>query len=426
MESLDDYILAKLTHSVHRSQRLSWRGCRRRADWIFNHFYYPHTTAKPLEFGIAYHVGLQTYFDPMFWNKPRDVVLEMAIQAFRRECQKQWDKYDKVQPEGYDSDEVRKDYLERKKLGEGMLRYFHEKVRDAKELEHMRPLMVEATFEIPIKNPETDEQLWCRCQTCWTRFLLYVKEHPGDYMSTGLAINDASQPDGTYWKGLPVTYGGRIDAVMQNVVTGKVWIVDWKTAKQLGTESVRAMLLELDDQILSYCAAMWVLGADIAGFLYFEQKKAVPEPPEPLVRPRLGRMFSISKQNTYDPEVYVATIKELDTEAYEAGLYDDYIEYLKVEGGRFYGVYPEYRTVAQMEHALQNIYDEAVEMLNPATKNYPNAGRFNCQNCAFQIPCIEKSAGRDYEYLLETQFDKRTYHYWEDTPANTDKPRAGT
>lgn len=422
LQTVDDYIEAKLTHSIHTSERKSFRGCRRRHDWLFRHYYYPLTTAKPLEFGVAYHIGMEVYWDPRLWNKPREVVLEMAIQAFRQKCEEQLTKYkDATLQEGQDlPDEVEADYKERKELGESMLRYFHDVARHDERLQYMRPIKVEIPFEIPIDDGP-DGQLWCKCDTCWDRYKAWWRTHKPAVRFDVFGDGDEAHGSEAWerWNGLPITYGGRIDAILVGP-DGRIWIFDWKTAAKLAIEADRTEFLELDDQILSYCAALWKLGIDVAGFIYFEQKKAAADEPEPLVRPRLGRMFSVSKSNTYNPVVYERTVKEIDPGAYEAGLYNDYIEYLKVEGGRFHAWYKEHRTEEQMKICLTDIYDEACDITDPNVRVYKNAGRFNCSNCAFRQPCLEKSSGGDYVYALETMFEKRRYHYWEEKEASTD------
>src|SRR4051794_31695213 len=93
LRMVDDYIEADLTHSIHTSGRKSFRGCRRRWNWIFNDYWYPRTTAKPLEFGVAFHKGMETLYEPLLWNKPREIVLELAIQTFRSKCIEQRDNY---------------------------------------------------------------------------------------------------------------------------------------------------------------------------------------------------------------------------------------------------------------------------------------------------------------------------------------------
>lgn len=61
--TVEEMVEKSLTHEIHTSERKSFRGCRRRWDWIFRGNYYPVVTAKPLEFGIAYHLA-QGYGSP--------------------------------------------------------------------------------------------------------------------------------------------------------------------------------------------------------------------------------------------------------------------------------------------------------------------------------------------------------------------------
>lgn len=422
--TVDDYIEAKLTHSIHTSQRRSFRGCRQRHQWLFEEFYYPLTTAKPLEFGVAYHKGMEAYWNPDLWDKPRDVVLELAIQVFRGSCQDQLQAFaNATLSEGEDIPvDVMNDYRERKELGEGMLRYFHEVATQDPRLHHLRPIKVEIPFEIPIDDGP-DGQLWCKCKTCWSRYKAYMRTQFPDIRFDLVDDHEEVGCEGwQVWRGLPVTYGGRIDAIFMSP-DGRIWIVDWKTAAQLAVEHDRMEFLALDDQILSYCAALWKLGIDVQGFLYFEQKKAFPQEPEPYASGRTykGGIFPRSKQVSYHPDVYERTVKELDPAAYEMGVYTEYIEHLRgPEGARFHAVYPEYRTEAQMRNCLEDIYAEAQDIIDPNLRIYKNAGRFNCGNCAFRQPCLEKSSGGDYQYALDTMFEKRRYHYWEDKAPSTE------
>lgn len=410
LQSVDDYIEAGLTHSLHTSERRSFRGCRRRWNWVFRNYYYPTETAKPLEFGVAYHVAMETFYNPLTWDRPREVMLEAAIQAFRKTCDEQLKKY--RQDVGEPDYEKLEDFKERKTLGEGMIRYHANEVAPVEDYQKYRPVKVEIKFEVPIKNPKTGEQLYCTCETCWRRYLEYWTMHEWE--------GDWPPPSYVTWKGLPVSYGGRIDAIFENIETGEYWIVDWKTAAQLAEESQRKMFLSLDDQITSYVWALNECGIRVVGFLYHEQKKAFPQEPEPMQRRRLNRLFSTNKQIECNADIYERTVKENDPEAYEQGLYDDFIEYLREEGGRFYARYPEHRTEAELRQCSINIYKEAKDMIDPNLSIYPNAGRFNCQYCAFNQPCLEENSEGDVLFTLETMFDKRKYHYWEDKKPTTE------
>jgi len=58
------YTERRLVHEIHTSERGSFRGCRRRWDWIFNQNYYPKMTPKHFDFGTAFHKALETYRMP--------------------------------------------------------------------------------------------------------------------------------------------------------------------------------------------------------------------------------------------------------------------------------------------------------------------------------------------------------------------------
>lgn len=408
--TVQDYIDAKLVHSLHTSESKSFRGCRRRWNWIFREFWYPRTTAKPLEFGTAYHAGMEKFYNPELWDKPRETVTTLAVQAFRQKCREQLFAYcdaNNISME-YVDPEVIKDYEERMALGEGMIQYHAEEVSPVLDV-NLIPRKVEIGFEVPITNPDTGKQLWCNCTTCWERYDAHMRTlFPG-------GINQELRY--TKWKGLPVTYGGRIDAIFEGV-DGRYWIVDWKTAAQLAGD--RNEFLLIDDQITRYCWALWSMGIRIAGFIYHEQKKGFPEEPEPMQRRRLGCLYSVSKTQNTNYDLYLRTIQENDLGAYEAGHYDEFLEWLKENGGVFHQRFTVHRNETELKQAARNIYAEAREMINPLLPIYPNAGRFSCTTCAFRQPCIGQNQGEDFQYTLSTMFDKRRYHYWEDKNPSTE------
>lgn len=421
LASVNDYITAGLTHSIHTSERRSFRGCRRRWDWISRQFYYPNITARPLEFGVAFHGAMEKYYEfylGLFRNPSPEAAAAVAVQEFNRITAEQRLKY--IRTQGSLDDEKRADYEERQQLGQDMLKYYFTKVAPEAD-KGLKPLKVEIKFEVPILNPYTKEQdLWCKCDYCWRR---WMKSEPSEWadkewMSTGEYYKA--------WKGLPVTYGGRIDILFEDEL-GRLWIGDWKTAARLsGTETSDEYLWN-DDQITAYIWALRLIGFNVAGFIYAEIKKAVPAEPEPLKVVRLGRRFSVSKQIVTDAKLYENTVSENDPEAYEAGRYDDFIQYLKDEGPRFHSRHMVNRNDEECRQAAINIWMEARDLTNPDIAIYPNPGRFHCKGfgpdsgCAFWDPCLGKNRGEDVEYSLNAMFEKRTRHYWEDAPPTTDK-----
>lgn len=428
---ITDYIDKNLVHSIHVSERKSFRGCRRRWSWIFRDMWYPPITAKPLEFGVAYHKAAEYWYDPDFWGNDRDVRMIETLQVFRNECKRQMLEYKHKVNTGlvqqFESDEdVESDYKARIELGQGMLR---EMFKQSAELDHetYTPVGVEVKFEVPIKT-EDDQTLWCTCDRCKKKFKAFITNGGWPEWLEGFTHADEDWDEYLErdWIGLPVTFGGRIDMLAQDIY-GRYWIFDWKTAARLSTGDPGSPddFLWFDDQITSYCWALWTLGMDVAGFVYHEQKKAMAEEPEPLKRPYKGALYSQNKQKDYDYEVYKKTVEENDPSGFQAGVYDEYLEYLKEYGG----VYYKRHTITRNEHELRAagiaIAYEAEEMTNQNLRIYKSAGRFSCGNCAFKEPCLAIDRGEDYLYTLESLFEKRTKLYYETAESNTDKPLKG-
>jgi hypothetical protein len=240
----------------------------------------------------------------------------------------------------------------------------------------------------------TDEygnQLFCRCKGCRRYF----------------ARAGGTKKFGP-WYGNPVVVSGRVDLVVYDQY-GQYWLWDWKTAAQLSTNE---MFLDLDDQIATY---VWALrrgmGLNIVGFLYHEQRKAFPEAPKENKVRRLGRIFSVAANQATDYATYLKTVKEFDTDAYESGAYDDYLSMLQESGVDFYRRFKVYKTDYELYEIERNLRAEVLEITNPNLRIYPTPGKFSCQYCAFQTPCISKNQGQDYQYTLSTMYEVMEPYY---------------
>jgi hypothetical protein len=430
LETVNDYITAGLTHSIHTSERRSFRGCRRRWDWISRQFYYPVVTARPLEFGVAFHGAMEEYYKSylgLFINPDPAASLAAALGAFRRITKEQRLKYIKLN--GDMDEEMKADYADRLELGAKMLKYYFTRIAP-KQDKGLKPVKVEIKFEVPITNPDGEQDLWCKCDWCWRRFMKWQTEQcqcpHGMKDGWGHECDFVRYAD---WKGLPVTYGGRLDILWEDS-EGNYWIGDWKTAARLSGEEGSDEYLWNDDQITAYVWALRSIGINVVGFIYMEIKKAVPEQPEPLQRARLGRLFSVSKSMTTSAELYETTVKECDPSAYEAGLYDEFIEYLREEGTSYHRWHMIMRNDVECKEAAYNIWLEARDMTNPSLAIYPNQGRFHCKGftpasgCAFWEPCLAKNRGEDHQYALDTMYQRLDRHYWEDAEPTTEKRSA--
>ena len=391
----EDLLARKITHEIHTSERRSFRGCRRRWRWVFVNNYYPPTTVRPLEFGVAFHAAMEVIFNPTTWRFPNEGLRALAEKTFVEYCERQRKAYLRAIDEYCLTPEEEENYDDRISLGRGMIQYFCTRQLPEIKKEYV-PTHVEVSFDVPLYD-EKGNHLLCKCKACRRSF---------------------ARAGGGTWFGNPVVYSGRVDLVVHDM-QGGYWLWDWKTATQL---SDTEMYLELDDQVASY---VWALrkkmGLNIRGFIYHEQRKAFPEPPNENKTTRLGRKFSVNANQATDYETYMDTVSTYDKDAYEAGLYDDFLEYLKKEGIVFYRKFTIYKSDVQLDNVGTDLTAEALDMIDPHTRIYPQPGRFSCSNCAFQAPCLSKNSGQDYVYTLQTLYVKQEPYYRRNRPLTTDK-----
>lgn len=410
------YIDRRLVHEIHTSGRNSFRSCRRRWNWIFNESYYPKMTPKHFDFGTAFHKAMEVYYNPDTWSWPSNVRMELAIKAFRVKNHQQRQVH--LEATGHEDldDEAETDFQERQDLGIGMLRYFQENVAPKYD-SHWKPIKVEVEFMTPIPHPETKEPLWCKCQTCWDK---WVKADSRDESDLLHAKNRHPLYRETVWEGLPVVYAGRLDALGVDEHSD-YWIIDWKTAATIRDDH---SFLDLDDQVGSYPWALDRLGIPVRGFIYHQQRKGFPQPPKRNKYRRLGCLYSVSKNQDVDLESYEEFVKENDPQGYQDGSYDEYLEFLQIEGSIVYfDRWQVHKTPEQLDEIERNIGLEALDMIDPNLRLYPSYGRFSCDSCAFREPCLEQNRGGDYRYGLDTLFDKREHYYLRQEPS-TDKKSA--
>lgn len=402
--SVDDMIAVGLYHEIHTSERRAFRACRRRWNWTFRQQWYPNVTAKPLEFGVAYHYAMELYYNPETWTNDREAAKLQAIAGFQQICEEQKAHALEVNSEAYLAPEIEDDYKERVELGVGMLRHYLGNI--APEIDKgWTPFKTEIGFAVVIPNPHTGDTIWCKCERCIKKFENYLSDNDVD--------NVVAYAN---FRGLPVVYEGRIDLIAVDD-KGGYWIIDWKTAR---TISDNHSFLLTDDQIASYCWALNTLSIPVRGFIYHEQRKGYPQPPIQNKSRRKGCLFSVNKQQDTDYDLYLQTVMKYDREAYEEGCYDEMLVYLKNEGITYFNREVIYKSPTEYEQIEYNIGLEALEMVNPELSIYPAPGRFSCSNCAFQTPCVEQNTGGDFEYTLQSLFEQ-VEPYYVRNERNTDK-----
>jgi hypothetical protein len=340
---------------------------------------------------------MEAMYNPETWGAPRTLIAQFAEAAFRQECAKQRSNYLRVTARYGPDEEKERDYDKLVELGIGMIYWY---VNEQLPVADFTVVKVEETFQVPILD-EFGQQLMCKCDLCWKKYCHAEAEKVAPNAIT-LMRRD--------FEGLPVVFEGRIDIILRDK-WGNYWIGDWKTTARMMTEDAD-IILEIDDQVTGYVwALLRKLNLAIRGFKYIELRKGYPEPPQKLKVTRLGRQYSVSQSQTTDVDTYIATVKEGDKAAYEAGLYNEFIAWLKDEGSRFIETHTIYKSAAQLDMFQKELLEQAREMIDPATARYKSPGRFACSGCAFQQPCIDMDQGGDFKYALDTMFEIKPRYY---------------
>ena len=379
-ELTQEQIDNRLFHELHVSQIREYKKCAWAHNWKYKDQLYPKVTAKPLEFGTAMHLGLEYLMSPQYSSVPQEQILTLSKSAFVTECKKQLLNVpiDPFRPR----EEQEEDYSERIQLGQKMLDYYATEIRPIID-KNLEPLYVEKNFIVPIPGVTK-----CVCDQCLKR---WAHAFPDD--------------DSIAFRGLPVVLEGKIDLILRDTTTGKVWIRDWKNVASISNDYE---WLELDEQLNLYLWALWMLDLDIAGFQYFELKKAAPEPPKVMERRRLGRILSTDKNQDTTFELMVQAIKD-NNEPIE--LYIDYLEFLKVRGSdHYFKLNKIRRDSVSMSNIGEQLIQVATEMIT-APKEYATPNKWGCKFCDFKPICVERINGNDYSGLKDVLYDVKPHYY---------------
>lgn len=367
------------THEIHVSEIRSFLACRRRWNWSSRQGFVPQTMPKPLELGIAFHKGMEAFFDPERWLKtnPKEKT-EYAINVFTNECTRQQNKYlsltNQLELMEADGD----DYAERIDLGIGMLTYYGEQVHPKYD-NWFKPVMVEVPFRIPIIIPNSGGE----ALRCWSGNGECGQRHES---------------------GAVVTFDGRIDAILEDIVNGGYYLYDHKSAKNIRKDD---RILQIDPQVAGYTWAAWELGFDMRGFLYAEYRKDYPRAPRMLSRSYKGRIFSTDKDQATDLTNFIHTVRSHHSQGLDDGVYDDYLAHLRSkEAPRFHERFPVVKSKKQLRNVGQTLYEYAKDMVDSNLSTYPTVGNFSCGGCAYYVPCSALFTGEDHMHSLTTSFQK--------------------
>jgi hypothetical protein len=371
-------------HVVRSSERSAKRKCTRAWHLQWREGWEPIVVPQALEFGTAVHAGMQAIYEPSLWDNtvPSQKLLR-AIEAFRECCDEQYAQYLR------DIGERRDDYVVRVELGEKMLENYVLNIHPERDA-GLRPVKVEVKFSVPILD-ESGRPL-----RCWNRPAC-GQQHEN---------------------GAEIRHEGRVDAILEDLVRGGYYLLDWKTVggrKAIDGEEKNTNRFSnpssvwRNDQLNVYCWALrHVLHIDVRGFILAELRKDYPRLPAKLARRRNGGLYSTNKNQSTTLDVFSKFVREHDQEGIDLGAYDEYLDYLGgPEAPRFHERFRVERSPRELGIVGENLLKEVRAMIGPI-EEFAEPIATVCDWCAYSGPCEMMMKGLDAVYTLNSGFRKST------------------
>lgn len=238
-------------------------------------------------------------------------------------------------------------------------------------------------------------------------FSIPVWDYERDCILTAI---DSRTDSPNYGKLLEVHARGRMDGIVRSEGSQLLGIIDHKTAIRIDDNYF--LKLETDEQCTSYLACAQIeanyydmphKGKPFEEVIYNTLRKAYPKPPTELK----NGMFSVARES--ESTTYEMLQAWISTHMPGIPLNEkqqSYLDYLKDVGDEQFIIRKQVRrNKYQLQNSMQRLYLEALDMLDPNIRIYPNiTDDFRCLNCQFRAPCLAQESGADYKQLIKDNY----------------------
>src|SRR5262245_21899896 len=227
-----------------------------------------------------------------------------------------------------------------------------------------------------------------------------------------LRARDLREQSPNYGQELEVHQRGRMDAIWSKP-NGKLGVIDHKTSSRIDEDFFEK--LETDEQVTSYLYAAQVeakyyglpyAGQEMEECIYNVMRKTYPKPPT-LLKTGLVSVNRAEESPTFEmlQQFMAENFIEFDSLPEK---HQEYYRYVQEAGDEMFFVR---KLVRRNRHQLRNAgyraYLEAMDMLDPNLRIYPNLSNdYRCLRCAFRAPCLAKEDGSDWEALLADNYTR--------------------
>ncbi len=415
---------------IHGSDRGEFKFCRRKWAWSspsranLIRKASVHGIYVPFWFGEGIHRALEKFYNPTLREDPATtwlawfdlqwkggLVMADQVKAFAdREPEELPDGTFKVLglqevlPFG-DTEETLNEFMEYRDLGRGMMEFYKSwsEVNDNFDV-----IAVEHDFSVPILDPQGAPL-----------YMVDSREMPEGWEPSfdegniyGPLMREVRvhvDEDGNIYNGIEkqVHARGRQDMIQRDKETGRYGIQDYKTTAKVDDDYFRH--LELDEQCTTYLfcaeveARIFNLPYEKVDYInYLALFKGYPKPPTITGRglPSIDRSKESTSARLFEQTIDVMGIRAIFERDQKM---QSYYQWLLEMGDKRY-IWPEvvWRNPTQRINAGIRMYYEALDMLSPDLKVYPNPTKaYGCLNCIFRGPCIAAEDGSDYKSIIE-------------------------
>ncbi len=209
-----------------------------------------------------------------------------------------------------------------------------------------------------------------------------------------------TEPLGIWPVGTRVFYGYKLDGLTQDSHDRR-YILEYKTAAKF--ESNYDYLL-LDEQSGRYWwAEQKRTGLQIEGVDYIIlKKKAIQH-----LKVLKNGGFSVAKDQDTNYETAAADIKASGQDPTQ---YQEYLDYLREKPENFVMRHTVRRNPDELYYIKESLHGDVLEMLDDPRINR-NPSSWNCGNCQFFEPCLQRWEGSDYKTTLRLRYKVREEPY---------------
>jgi len=188
---------------------------------------------------------------------------------------------------------------------------------------------------------------------------------------------------------------GKIDAVVKDLKTKTLWILDHKTRKTFqSTENE-----ELNLQNAIYQKALAIEGIQTIGSICHQIYNEMPSVPTVNKNGTMSKALIKTDWQTYSQYLAYAGLDQADYQEMQA----------KLENVEFFNFLKAYRNETELENTWNEIIIPTAKEILETEEFIRSLSVWNCQGCRYRDLCLTELRGIDSEYLREHNFISNSY-----------------